>query len=477
MLQVALMDKQYRNLTEQFTEDIFNNAADKTNDAYKQQNEDQKLILGMVAKVLLSYTIVDSILSLSGNDKKVLVNKFNVAFTGIVKGQFSNEKDLIDNILATSVKDKYYTDAYTTKLGMNFNLQKITDTEIKKIVNDKIDGELWSDRLWSNKKDLENKLQKTVSDFLKGNINVNQIEEEVKKKFNQNAYNTHRLVQSEVTRCQSEANDVFAENHDVEYQLYSATLDTRTSNFCREHDDKTYEIDDPNKPIPGVNTHPLCRSCLINLPSKDWKPQLRRDQENNKIIDWTNYQDWYDKNVANNPKALVAEKKIKNKASDKKLYEKYKEVLIGDVPKSFDKFQELKYNDVNGWNDLKGLYNYIYKNPESNKLYYNINKNIKQLRNEGLVRIKGVAVKPISSDIKELNDHTLQRMDERNITKEDIQSFINNSIVTFKQRKGTQYAYYSEKGFAAISTDGVVVSTGWLDKKGELIVKEAKKNL
>lgn len=289
------MDKQYRSLTEKFTEDIFNNAAEQTNPVYVQQNKDQQQILNMVAKVLLSYTIVDSALSICGNDKKSLASKFNSVINDISKGQFNTEKDLVNNIIQTAAKDKYYTDAYISQLGFDFKLQKVTDAEIAKIVNNKVDGKLWSNRIWDNKKDLQDKLQTTIGNFLKGNINVNRVEREVKKKFNQNAYNTHRLVQSEIARCQDEANNVFAENHGVDEQMYTATLERNTCAECAALDGKVYSIDDVNKP--AIPEHPLCRCCYVNLPSEDWRPKLRREQEDNKVIDWTTYQDWYDNNV------------------------------------------------------------------------------------------------------------------------------------------------------------------------------------
>jgi hypothetical protein len=47
--------------------------------------------------------------------------------------------------------------------------------------------------------------------------------------------------------------------------------------------------------------------------------------------------------------------------------------------------------------------------------------------------------------------------------------------VAFKQRNGTQYAYYSEKGFAVITLDGEVGTSGWLDDKGKMIIEEVNK--
>ena len=57
-------------------------------------------------------------------------------------------------------------------------------------------------------------------------------------------------------------------------------------------------------------------------------------------------------------------KKVLNYSSDKKQYEKYKSVLgAKNVPQSFDKFQELKYNNSEGWADIKYYARYINGRP------------------------------------------------------------------------------------------------------------------
>ncbi|WP_139904456.1 hypothetical protein [Clostridium thermarum] len=71
------------------------------------------------------------------------------------------------------------------------------------------------------------------------------------------------------------------------------------------------------------------------------------------------YKEWYEENVANNPRALTEEKKIKNKASDKNELKKYRSILGDEVPKHIDDFQELKYNNTEKWNVIKCNYRKI----------------------------------------------------------------------------------------------------------------------
>lgn len=73
----------------------------------------------------------------------------------------------------------------------------------------------------------------------------------------------------------------------------------------------------------------------------------------NEIVENMNFADWRKKYVENSPKALANEKMLKNKSADQKQYSKYKALLDENVPNSFAKFQEMKYNGGNEYEDLK----------------------------------------------------------------------------------------------------------------------------
>ena len=46
----------------------------------------------------------------------------------------------------------------------------------------------------------------------------------------------------------------------------------------------------------------------------------------------------------------------KNKSSDYEQYNRYKDILGDEVPTTFDKFQEMKYNNIDEWKKLKAQY-------------------------------------------------------------------------------------------------------------------------
>lgn len=284
------MDKLYKQLNLSFTEEGLNKADESTKEAYKIQVKHRDELLFKIGQVLLLYTIIDSNLFLADTEKIKLRNNFSKLISNIAVEEFKEEKSIINNILEEATKDRYYSSAYTLNLGIDFKLQKLTDKQIKDIVNTAIDNQLWSDRLWTNKKDLEKNLKLEIERFLQGKTNVNKINKVIKDRFNQNAFNTKRLVQTEVARCQNASNDLFAEEHGIKQQMFTVTLDNKTSKFCREHDGKVYDIDDHNKPY--LPHHPFERSCYINIPFEGYKPKFRKDNVTKENIPYVTYEEW-----------------------------------------------------------------------------------------------------------------------------------------------------------------------------------------
>lgn len=155
-------------------------------------------------------------------------------------------------------------------------------------------------------------------------------------------------------------------------------------------------------------------------------------------------------------------KKYTNLKTDKEQYKRYKKVLEKEfVPDKFEKFQDLKYNNIEKYNDLKGYYRYKSNYPESNREFYEVNNKVKQLINiEQVKEGIGTAVKPNIKDVKisSINTHAETRMQQRNITKQMAQSYINNAIVEFSQN--TKSLYLSNEGATVLlKEDKRLIST------------------
>jgi hypothetical protein len=104
-----------------------------------------------------------------------------------------------------------------------------------------------------------------------------------------------------------------------------------------------------------LNIHPNCLHALVKYTTIG-----KSDAQIQKDKDFSNFK----KNPATedprSKKQIAAYKeKIRNRQkllSDYKQHERYRAILGSDVPKSFEKFRELKYNDGEGWKSAQALY-------------------------------------------------------------------------------------------------------------------------
>lgn len=132
-------------------------------------------------------------------------------------------------------------------------------------------------------------------------------------------------------------------------------LDNRTPDICRDFDNKVFDMKDYKVGITAPPFHPNCRSVTIPFIDDDIQREMEentgrmaRNLETGKSerVENLSYKQWYDKYVKSNPKAVVKEKAWKNRHSDRKQYERYKNILGSEAPSRFDDFQKIKYNKV-----------------------------------------------------------------------------------------------------------------------------------
>ncbi len=265
---------------------------------YKLQKTNRDQLLNKLALIMLEYNIKEESLNLSSKDRQLLKIELNKIINEAIKEEVKLEKKTTEYVLETVTKEAFNLRNYILSLGTIAKISILTENELLKIINTVVDGEIWSDRLWKNKKQLEKDLKSMANDFLNGRISVNRIYKEIKDRYGNNAYCAKRLTETEVCRVQEKANEEFAKQQGIEWMLFMATLDYKTSKKCRNFDGKTFRVDDNNKPIPPL--HPNCRSCMILIPSRDWKPNKRKNNTTiNKHIDYVDYEKWKAKNSLN----------------------------------------------------------------------------------------------------------------------------------------------------------------------------------
>ncbi|WP_315080780.1 phage head morphogenesis protein [uncultured Clostridium sp.] len=281
----------------EFTEELYNKSDEQLQEAYKWQINNRDDILTEIAKVMLSYTITDSVLSIGSIEKQKLKEKLSKFIRDKVQGELVNETKLTDKLLKSIGKEKYNINNYLHDIGMNtsWDIKPVDDETLKDIISAKVDNKLWSDRLWDNKNAIQKDLQLEINDFLNGKTSANEIEAKIKKKYNSNGYETKRLVQDNIARVQEGISDVWREEHNIKRVLYMATLCNNTCGDCGQYDNKDYPVD--KKPV-NLPQHCFCHCTYVDIPNADWRPKMRMDNSTKQNINWQSFEEWKEKHEA-----------------------------------------------------------------------------------------------------------------------------------------------------------------------------------
>lgn len=264
--------------------------------------------------------------------------------------------------LGSIYKDTYYRNIYEVHkgLGIGVNFAKLDTNTINKVLNEPWHGGNYSSRIWNNKEKLIMELQTNLTQaFIRGD-SIDKTSKIIAERMEVGKSRARTLVNTESANIISKATFNSYANSGVvkEYEIL-ATLDLHTSKICRSMDGRIFKVSEKEIGVNAPPFHPNCRTTTVAyFPDTIDEERIARDSDGKVYyVDGNiNYEQWYKENVANNPKTLTEEKKLQNKSSDKQQYLRYKEILGKEVPKSFDKFQELKYNNVNEWDTMKDYY-------------------------------------------------------------------------------------------------------------------------
>ena len=232
------------NKDEKFIKSLYDEANEQLKEVYKEQKENRDELLKEIALIMLTYTIIDGLMSLKGGDKRKEYKRLSKLITSTTQSQKGTQTRVINNILNNTVKNTFNFYSYNASLK-----------DVKKIIENNFKGKHFSKRVWYNEKKVAEHLHKQVKNFLDGKVNVNQIKKDIEKTYNTNAYNAKRLVETEVNRCSNEAFTRFCKETGVEKVRYNAILDKRLCSDCEEYHDNVYDL---NKKI-ELPRHPLCR--------------------------------------------------------------------------------------------------------------------------------------------------------------------------------------------------------------------------
>lgn len=125
------------------------------------------------------------------------------------------------------------------------------------------DGRHFSDRIWSNRIELNNRLQQGLINCLTVGADKNTLTKTLRDTFNVSLYKADRIARTELTYVQNQGiRDRYIASGITKYK-YLAAHDSRVSDICKKLDGRIFNLSDARV---GVNYPPMhcnCRSTVL----------------------------------------------------------------------------------------------------------------------------------------------------------------------------------------------------------------------
>lgn len=299
---------------------------------------------------------------------------------------FGNQLDSIDSTMRDIYKSGYYHTAFEIQkgVGVGWDFSTLDEKHISKVINKPwaVDGKNFSERVWSNRQKLVNELNNELTKNIILGQDPQKAIDAISKRMNVSKNSVGRLVMTEEAFFSSAAQkDCFAEL-DVEQFEIVATLDSHTSEICRDMDGKHFPMSQWEVGVTAPPFHVYCRSTTVPYFDDDFDDigeRAARGEDGKTYYVPANmtYHQW-EKGFVDGDKSELQEV-----TPDVKIKVKAEELKVENFPGSFTEKSELKNTQtlVDYVNNLEGadanvvaLYNRMGKleNVESNGLPFKI---------------------------------------------------------------------------------------------------------
>lgn len=184
------------------------------------------------------------------------------------------EKQIEESIIQLGVREEDFTTnvlKYATDLGTKV-VNNVLDAPIlnKRAIDNVIKypwhGANYSDRIWNNKAELIASMKSELTNGIIQGKSIYQVASAMEERLNVGKNKTQRLVRTEYMHALNQGQIESYKAAGYTKLRWSATMDSRTSEMCRERNGKEYPIDQ----LPDIPAHPNCRCTFIPVIDDDF---------------------------------------------------------------------------------------------------------------------------------------------------------------------------------------------------------------
>ena len=273
----------------------------------------------------------------------------------------------IETHLKQTYQETYLNRAYNyhkqTKREPNFKPERLEEEYLQKAINENFKGKRFSERVWgSNMDELVSRVESLVTNDLNRGYPIDQSSKLLAIEFERARNRAVTVLQTETNGIQAQATLDEYQDDNIKKYRYLATLEVHTCPICGELDGKVFLVKDAEKGVNYPTMHPHCRCTTVPALEKGGK-RYARDIETGKgyeVESGQTFKDWRKQQLNKYGQTAIkdklqAERLEKDRVRrSKEQFIAYRQVLGSqNMPKTFAGFYDLKYNDAEGYKDLK----------------------------------------------------------------------------------------------------------------------------
>lgn len=343
------------------------------------EDDARKLLTSIKDKTSLEEIKAELRKGATGSDKRELLAELESPAYAYRLNRLEDKQQQIDNLMNTiyNREKELSTDHYKELMGESYNrsmyeiqrqagigysFNKLDSKTIDSVLNSKWSGANYSSRIWNNTQKLADNLKTELMVGLLTGEREADISKNLMLQFASGANNARRLVRTESCHIANEMDMKAYEESGIDTYVFVATLDLRTSAICASLDGKRFKVKDRQSGVNAPPMHPWCRSTTICDISDEELSHMKR-RSKNQVTGKTElvpanmtYEEWHKKYIDGNKDAELKEKMIRNKAKDKRQFDKYIYELKNYIPDNLEDFQKIKYTDKYEYGVIKAQY-------------------------------------------------------------------------------------------------------------------------
>lgn len=215
-----------------------------------------------------------------------------------VAGEFSKS---FDDFARNTYSEHYYRTAYEIQKGLKlgWDVMRLDRSTVDKVVRKPwaSDGRNFSERVWTNRSKLVNELHTTLTQSIIRGSDPQKAINALSKRMEVSKFAAGRLIMTENAFFASAAEKDVFDALEVERYEILATLDSRTSQICRDMDGKVFKRSEYEVGVTAPPFHVFCRSTTVPYFDDEFtegEKRAARDKEGKyyEVPADMSYRDW-----------------------------------------------------------------------------------------------------------------------------------------------------------------------------------------